>query len=131
MGNLTNNLSRHEVACRCGCGFDTTDFKLVQIIQDCCDHFAAKYHQRIVLDPTGPNRCVAHNKAEGGAPDSQHIYGKAMDFVISLKDGMLITPQEIYDYLDNKYPDSLGLGIYDDRNHADSRDVKARWDNRT
>ena len=39
IGYLTNNLSRYEFACQCGCGFDTVDFELAIVIQDGCDYF--------------------------------------------------------------------------------------------
>jgi hypothetical protein len=119
------------MACRDNCGFDTADTKLVYVIQECCDHFAAKYHQRVRLDVTGPNRCLKRNIEEGGSDDSEHLNAKAMDYVISLADGTIITPKEIYDHMDAKYPDTFGQGIYDDRNHTDVRLIKARWDNRT
>ncbi|CAM0047366.1 hypothetical protein VPHK406_0067 [Vibrio phage K406] len=45
MGDLTKNISRHEVACRCGnkfgtCNAEAMDFETIAIVQDACDHFA-------------------------------------------------------------------------------------------
>jgi len=124
MGSLTNNLSRPEFACRCNCGFDTADFDLVNILQDVVDHFGTCY---ILI--TGPNRCKEHNKAEGGAPDSQHIYGRAADFkIIDTITRQPIKPINVYRYLDDKYPGRYGLGLYSNRVHFDTRSgLFARW----
>lgn len=128
MGTLSNNLSRSEFECSC-CDFDTVDHELVEILQDLCDDFAVTYHQRIEIRITGPNRCESHNKSIGGAPQSQHIYGRAADFKLYLKDsGQQITPHEIYDHIDHKHPKRLGLGLYSNRVHVDTRTGSgARW----
>ena len=40
MGDLTANISRYEIECKCGdCGFDTIDYQTVMIWQDVCDYF--------------------------------------------------------------------------------------------
>ena len=31
MGDLTKNISRYEIACKCGCGFDTIDIEVVRM----------------------------------------------------------------------------------------------------
>jgi uncharacterized protein YcbK (DUF882 family) len=125
MGNLKNNLSRYEMCCEC-CDFDTVDWELAEILQEVCDHFAAVYHTRVELKITGPNRCKLRNSAVGGAPNSQHLYGRAADFKIFHGDEQ-VTPREIYDYLDKAYPKRLGVGLYDNRVHLDTREDKARW----
>jgi len=38
-----------------------------------------------------------------------------------------VSPKEIYDFLDEKYPDMYGLGLYDSWVHIDVREDKARW----
>ena len=50
MGDLTSNLSRHEFACECGCGFDTVDFELVTVIQKACNHFEAIYQADLIIE---------------------------------------------------------------------------------
>ena len=125
MGDLSDNLSRYEMACNCGCGFDTVDFDLVHTLQDAVDHFALKYGDCKVII-TGPNRCPTHNKANGGAPNSQHLYGKAADHKLYVN-GDQIDPREVYDYYDKTYPRSHGVGLYHNRVHVDVRKTKARW----
>lgn len=63
-------------------------------------------------------RCEKHNKAEGGSPKSQHLYGNATDITVK---GM--TPQEVA----NDCEDFNGLGRYATFTHVDSRMGKARW----
>jgi len=124
MGNLTKNLSRHEFACECGCGFDTADFDLVNALQNCVDHFTGCY---VVI--SGPNRCATHNKTVGGADNSMHQFGKAADFKLyTLKTREQIDPSLVYDYLDDKYSNRCGIGIYHNRVHFDVRSEFARWE---
>ena len=142
MGDLTKNLSRHEFECNpkeCGCGFDTVDFVLVNMIQDSCDYFAEKYNSKISVSITGGNRCVDQNERvqKRANPDyipfsskSTHQEAKAADHKhYYYADGIKIQidPKEVYDYYDKKYPDSKGIGLYHNRVHADSRTKKARW----
>lgn len=123
MGDLTKNLSRHEFECNCGCGMDTIDFTLVTMVQDAADHFARVLGlEKVTVVITGPNRCPAHNEAEGGASGSQHLYSRASDFKIKE-----VTPRTLYHYLDEKWGDKIGLGLYSNRVHLDSRGTRARW----
>ncbi len=133
MGNLTKNLSRSEFACRCACGFDTVDIELAPIIQDSADHFAAVDLIDVRIDVTGPNRCVDHNKSEGGAANSQHIHGRAVDYkLFNRATGEQIDPDRVADYLDSKYPGRFGIGRYSNRTHFDTRsNGPARWDVRS
>ena len=131
MGNLTNNLSRREFACKCGCGFDTVDFELVNELQECVDHFANELGTPIRIDITGPNRCVKHNADVGGADNSQHIYGRAADFKLFVRQtGDQVEPNHVASYLEGQYPDRFGIGRYSNRTHFDTRtNGPARWDN--
>lgn len=116
MGDLSDNLSRHEFACKCGCGFDTVDVKTLDVIQRVCDYF------RTSVIITSGCRCVEHNVAVGGSKNSQHVKARAGDCKFKNT-----TPEEVYEYLDEKYPDSLGLGLYNTFIHIDTRTGKARW----
>jgi len=127
MGDLSANLSRHEMACNCECGFDTVDHELVVVLQGVCDFLFDDTGFIPVLIITGPNRCHKHNSYEGGADKSQHLYARAADFKIKIN-GEYYSPQLIYAYLDKKYPDKYGIGLYHNRIHLDTRTgTKARW----
>ncbi|MGB5631800.1 MAG: D-Ala-D-Ala carboxypeptidase family metallohydrolase, partial [Waterburya sp.] len=67
MGDFTQNLSRVEFKCQCGCGFDTVDFSLVTALQTTVYHFQKKYDQDVRIKITSGCRCPAHNKKVGGA----------------------------------------------------------------
>lgn len=118
MGDLTKNFSRFEFACKCGCGFDTVDFLLVIVLQDVADHFG----KRVLI--SGGNRCFQRNlDTPGAARDSEHVKGKAAD--IKVED---TAPKKVYDYLNKKYPNKFGIGLYSNRTHIDVREYRARWD---
>lgn len=124
MGNLTKNISRHEIECNCGCGFDTVDYELIDIMQKTCDYFADKLHlKRVVLIITGPNRCKKYNENVDGAINSEHIDGRALDFRIKEIEADILA-----DYLDKKYKDRISLGRYFNRVHLGTRDRGARWE---
>lgn len=130
MGNLSQNLSRKEFACKCGCGFDTVDHELVEVLQGCVDHFADLYHTAVMIIITGPNRCIMHNIDVGGADGSQHIKARAADFKLFIHSGRdQIHPDEVAVYLDENYSDKFGIGQYTNRTHLDTRtNGPARWD---
>lgn len=136
MGKITKNLSRHEFACECECGFDVVDVELVKLLQDAVDTFARRYNaERAVITITGPNRCKEHNAAIGGAEKSQHIYGKAADHNIEIwpKSGahFRVSTDDLADYYNDRHPARLGVGRYAaGRVHLDVRDSAARWDAR-
>ena len=114
---LTSNFDREEFECQCGCGYDTVDIGLMAVLQNARDYFGVPF------TVNSGCRCVSHNKAVGGSENSQHLIGRAADISMPLT----VTPKELYDYLDNKYPKTLGLGLYDTFVHIDSRRKKARW----
>ena len=123
MGDLTKNLSRHEFACKCGCGLDTIDFMLVKILQQTADHFDAY----III--TSGDRCPPHNKNEDGEEGSQHIYCRAADFkLFYYANKAQVSPKLVYEYLDNLFRIKFGLGYYHNRTHLDTRGgAKKRW----
>lgn len=117
MGDLTKNFSRYEFACKCGCGQDTVDFELVNVMQRLRDHFERTVHI------TSANRCRKHNREVGGSNTSQHLYGRAADFII---DG--VYNDDIQEYLQMSFLNKYGIGRYDNFTHIDTRLKKARWD---
>jgi zinc D-Ala-D-Ala carboxypeptidase len=76
VGDMTKNFSRHEFACRCGCGYDDVDRTLVDRLQR-----ARTSHGPITV--TSGCRCRSHNTAEGGSPTSSHILGLAVDVKVA------------------------------------------------
>jgi len=76
MGDLTEHFSRHEFACRCGCGFENIDMNLVAILEN------IRNALRSPIIITSGCRCEKHNEKAGGKPDSSHLKGKAVDIFI-------------------------------------------------
>lgn len=129
MGDLTRNISRHELACNCGCGFSSMDWETIEVVQDVCDHFANILGvDKVVLNITSAARCYAYNRlpsSEGGPGSndkSQHPKACALDFQI-----VGVSPKAIYEYLNHKYPNKYGIGEYTTFIHFDSRSYRARW----
>jgi len=69
-------------------------------------------------------RCHNYNKSVGGKIGSFHTKGRAVDFFIPQ-----VSVRELYDKLNEKFPDSCGLGLYLKNGfvHFDDRLNKARW----
>jgi len=124
MGNISAHLSRSEVACKCGCGFDTADYKTVIMFEQ-----AREFEGRKPVSPNSWCRCEHHNEIvqmdanENYIPfssKSKHMLAIACDYPSE-------SPKDLYDFLDKLYPDSCGIGLYVWGVHFDSRLLKARW----
>lgn len=121
MGDLTDNFSRREFSCKCGCGFDTVDFELLFALQHCADRLktSAGGNSKVSVIVSSGCRCEAHNKKINGTLKSQHLYGRAAD-VKYFVDGSQIPPAEISDFFSQNYA-GFGIGTYETFNHIDSR----------
>lgn len=116
---LSENFSRHEFACNCGCGKDTVDVELIEL----CEVVRAFVGAAIV--PRSGHRCKRHNTRVGGVERSQHLDGRAADLPV-------VDPIAVYRMLCGRYPGRYGFGVYDSMVHVDSRtNGPARWDKRT
>lgn len=138
---LSRNISRSEVACHCGCGFDVADSKTVEIVQEVADHvLESTQAERVIVHINSWCRCKEHNETVQFEvnPDyvpysstSNHMLGNACDFWLEiLKDGVKskIDPSIVYAYLNRKYRDCFGFGNYKSFTHADSRsNGPKRW----
>lgn len=113
--HLSNHFKSSEIACK-HCGDTKTDLALVILLELIRERFKAP----VII--TSGYRCETHNANVGGAPKSKHVQGIAAD--IKVKG---VEPKEVYDYLDNLFPNSLGLGLYSTWVHVDTRDGKGRW----
>jgi len=117
MTKLSNNFTREEFECPCGCGQDTVDAELITLLQKLREDYDAS------VTVNSANRCEAHNESVGGADSSQHLLGRAADIVVSG-----IDPHEVWEYLCDKYRDKYGIGQYKTFTHIDTRNgKKARW----
>ena len=115
MGNISKHFNRSEFACHCGCGFDTADIGLVELLEKVRKHFGKP------VTISSACRCEHHNKSVGGSDDSKHKLGRAADIVVKGK-----TPDQVADFINQSYPE-CGMGVYGTFTHLDSRGHKARW----
>ena len=75
--NNVEHFKKSEFACKCGCGFDEVDLKLVRLLEAIREHFGGK-----PLIISSGCRCAKHNKEVGGVQGSRHVKGKASDIYI-------------------------------------------------
>ena len=122
---LSNNFSKSEFECKCGCEMPEAVLLEVTRLANELQHIRDFIHKPMNL--TNAYRCPEHNKEVGGVSNSQHILGKAADIQITDLD-----PSEVYKTIDNltEHGHILqgGLGKYNTFTHYDIRKTKARWD---
>ena len=73
MGDLTEHFSRHELACRCGCGQFNTRGRLLSTLEAIRDGVG-----KPVCIESGC-RCAQRTADVGGKKDSAHLTGEAAD----------------------------------------------------
>ena len=78
MANDTQHFKVSEFACKCGCGKDDIDQRVIDM---------AEIIREALGVPVRVNsgcRCPEHNRRSKGVPNSKHITGKAADLSCSL-----------------------------------------------
>lgn len=129
MGDLNKNFNRKEFECGCGCGQGTIDYELI-IVLDWIEVELIRILgvEDVYIVIMSGNRCPYWNGHEKGSIGSTHPDSIAADFKVYITEtGKQVEPKLIYDILDKKFPDKYGLGLYNNRNHLDIRQNKARW----
>jgi len=105
-----------EFACK-HCGEIRVDIQLLEKLEQ----LRTAIGNRPIIINSG-YRCPTHNKAVGGAKNSQHMYGKAAD--IRVKD---MSPRTLEKFADTVfYNGGVGMGGQNIV-HVDTRGHKARW----
>ena len=113
---ISQHFSREEFTCHCGCGFDTVDCGLLNILEMVRQHF----HAALAINSAA--RCLEYNRKIGSKDTSQHVLGKAADITVKG-----VAPKEVADFVESKTPDIGGIGRYKGFTHVDVRDKRARW----
>jgi len=118
MGDLSRNFSKHEFTCRC-CGRIEINPRLVDALQELRDLAG------LPVGVTSGYRCPDHNRAVGGAKQSQHLLGNAADIVVKGRSvaEMHTLAEQVPAFRDG------GIGVYPEQGfiHVDVRDGRARW----
>ena len=73
--DISKYFSRHEFACKCGCGYDDINMGLVAKI----DNIRSLYRSPISI--SSGCRCINYNTQIGGEDNSAHIRGMAVDII--------------------------------------------------
>ena len=117
MSKLHTYFTRGEFACRCGCGNDTVDYELLNVLIDLRLYFNKPVNINSAF------RCIKHNTAVMGEKASYHLTGKAADVYVT---GVNIL--DVYSYLTDKYVGKYGLILYKNKNfvHIDVRETEYR-----
>lgn len=79
---------KDEFRCKCGCGLDSMEEKLIRTADKVREHFNRP------MQVTSGRRCTKHNARVGGVSNSRHLSGKAMDFCVVGK-----TAIQVLDYV--------------------------------
>ena len=70
------HFKKSEFTCKCGCGLNRIDLRLVKILDEIREH----YNKPVIV--TSGCRCSKHNKNVGGVQGSRHVLGKAADIYV-------------------------------------------------
>lgn len=120
---LSEHLKRTEVQCHCGCGFADMKPGMVHLFERiralCCQ---IKGRDVPIIVNSGC-RCREHNKAIGGAKNSQHVRGNALD--LRCPDGFTI---DAFAGVCDTLNQTGAVIVYRKRNfiHVDDRGTKVR-----
>ena len=113
---VSKNFKVKEFACKDGSDPIFISPELVEVLQKIRNHFGK------AVTINSAYRTVTHNKKEGGATHSQHLYGTAADIKVSG-----ISPKEVAQYAETLLSGRGGIGIYSTFTHIDVREDKSRW----
>ena len=114
--NLSKNFKVKEFACKDGSDPVFVSPELVEVLQKIRDHFGK------AVTINSAYRTPSHNKKEGGATYSQHLYGTGADIKVTG-----VTPKQVAQYAETLLSGRGGIGIYSNFTHIDVREIKSRW----
>lgn len=116
LNRVSSNFTLKEIACKCGCGYAKVNDVLVHRLERLR---ALAGHNPIVVNSWC--RCEKHNRAVGGAPGSQHMYGTAADIRV-----LGFTPAQIAALAERAGFE--GIGVYSSFTHVDIRGYRINWE---
>jgi len=77
MGDLSQNFSKKEFECKCGCGHNNINTRLINKLQ------RARTDLNKPIEISSGCRCNNHNSRIGGFKNSTHLDGLAVDIICS------------------------------------------------
>lgn len=114
--NISANFKVREFACKDGSDPIFISMELVDVLQKIRSHFGK------AVNINSAYRTPSHNKKEGGATYSQHLYGMAADIAVTG-----VSPAKVAEYAETLLPNKGGIGRYSTFTHVDVRETKSRW----
>lgn len=131
-GHVTENFTRKEFACKCGCG---KNFYVSPLLARVLQYLRERVGEALLV--TSGMRCAKHNRAVGGSSESYHKLraGILLASDITFADPAKRTPTgmlKLYVLADNLLRYGVepggGLGLYPTWLHIDARgETSARW----
>jgi uncharacterized protein YcbK (DUF882 family) len=123
----TKNFSLGELRCKCGCKMPASVIVRLERLMAQLEVIRAEVKAPVQV--ISGYRCEKRNRAVGGAKESRHLWGDAVDLQVEGRTGKEL--REIVEGLIafGKIPDG-GLGTYESRPrtlHYDMRLTPARW----
>lgn len=112
---MSKNFIESEFKCK-HCG----DLKLSSELIAVLELIRLRFRKPVTI--TSGYRCPVHNKAIGGSPNSKHLSGIAADIKVNG-----VAPYRVFDFIDDIFPDSYGVGLYNSWVHIDVRSNRGRW----
>ncbi|RKZ98998.1 MAG: serine/threonine protein kinase [Gammaproteobacteria bacterium] len=110
--------SKQEIACKCGCQAADIDARVMYVAD------IVRAYTRLPMVITSGVRCAAHNKAVGGAKDSAHVQGFALD--IQVNDAV---HRRLIRHALSLFGDVIGIGQGENFIHfdIDTKKPKREW----
>jgi len=105
--------SQKEFACKCGCG----DYKMDEETVLKLDRLRALWGKPLIV--SSAKRCPSHNKRAGGAINSFHLYGAAIDLITGPDQHSLIKLAINVGF--------MGIGVAKGFIHIDTRLNRTDW----
>jgi len=124
MLSLSQYMSRSEIACHCGCGFNSLDaetsfhYEKIRAVWGCKIFISCGC------------RCTEHNEVVQKernplyipfSSESMHMWARAIDFTVEFVD-----PEIVQRKLKQMYPGKFGIGCYETFTHFDTKSGRAR-----
>lgn len=123
---LTENFTINEFASKDGKPFPLQVIENLKFLSVQLQTIRNEINKPIIIN--SGYRSPEHNRKIGGASNSYHVKGMAVDFWV---DG--IEPIQLYQLIESLIKQGKivqgGLGLYNSWVHYDTRGFKARWDN--
>lgn len=114
MSKMTEHFDSTEFECKCGCGGNKIDERLVNLLESLFKLMDAK-----VIIVTSGYRCPTHSVRVGGSIDDAHTIGYAADIKVQKQDGSWYTAEDIAEAAERI--GFGGIGLMNGACHVDIR----------